>query len=138
MEYTSGKITTKHTIQFTYGYIETKIKLSNGKGIWPSFWMLRVNIDDLNWPDCGEIDILEAINEEKKIYHTLHWRNDETNEQGDKGDNKEVGLKWTEEEISMYIDEWGYDIGTGTNGWGTYQKQYYTKEKENIFLSDSN
>lgn len=229
MEYTSAKITTKHTFQFTYGYVEAKIKLPIGKGIWPAFWMLGANIDDINWPDCGEIDILEAINEEKKIYHTLHWRKGDTNEQGDEGDNKEVenidefhkyGLKWTEEEISMYIDDiesfkislsgtkteafhkpfylllnlavgglwpgydidnsafplemvidyikiyqskenykylekhlifyddfndeeldstkWDYDIGAGTNGWGTYQKQYYTKEKDNVFLSDSN
>jgi len=227
-EYTSGKITTKHTFQFTYGYVEAKIKIPIGKGIWPAFWMLGANIDDIDWPDCGEIDILEAINEEKKIYSTLHWRNEDTNEPGDFGNNKEIesidqfhkyGLKWTEEEISVHIDDieyfkinlsnikteafhkpfylllnlavggewprydidtsvfplemvidyikiyqskenykylekhlifyddfnseeldrnkWSYDIGTGTNGWGTYQKQYYTSKKDNIFLSDS-
>ena len=44
----------------------------------------------------------------------MNWRTDDTNEQGDQGDNKEVenidefhkyGLKWTKEEISMYIDD---------------------------------
>ena len=34
--------------------------------------------------------------------------------------------------------KWAYDIGTGQNGWGTGQKQYYTNRKDNIFLSNSN
>lgn len=28
--------------------------------------------------------------------------------------------------------KWGYDIGTGSNGWGNGEKQYYTKREENV------
>ena len=28
--------------------------------------------------------------------------------------------------------KWGYDIGTGSNGWGNGEKQYYTKRLENV------
>ena len=28
--------------------------------------------------------------------------------------------------------KWGYDIGTGTNGWGNGEKQYYTRRLENV------
>ena len=35
--------------------------------------MLGNNIDSVSWPICGEIDILEAINTENKIYSTCHW-----------------------------------------------------------------
>jgi len=49
---------------FLYGKIAARIKLPSGKGIWPAFWLLGDNISetggDTNWPDCGEIDILES------------------------------------------------------------------------------
>jgi beta-glucanase (GH16 family) len=39
------------------------MKLPQGEGIWPAFWMLGSNIDenggDTPWPQAGEIDILE-------------------------------------------------------------------------------
>ena len=41
--------------------MEAKIALPKGKGIWPSFWILGRNIDQINWPACGEINLLEAI-----------------------------------------------------------------------------
>ena len=43
-------------------------------GIWPAFWMLGQNIDSVSWPACGEIDIIEAINNENKVYSTCHWQ----------------------------------------------------------------
>lgn len=31
---------------------------------------------------------------------------------------------------------WGYDIGTGTNGWGNNELQYYTNRKENVTVQN--
>ena len=49
---------------FKYGKIAARIKLPGGKGIWPAFWMLGDNISETggstDWPQCGEIDILET------------------------------------------------------------------------------
>ena len=47
-----------------YGHIEARIKLPGGPngqgvGIWPAFWMLGTNINQVGWPNCGEIDIME-------------------------------------------------------------------------------
>ena len=72
-EYTSARMKTKGKFEFQYGYVEAKIALPRGGGIWPAFWMLGNNIDSVNWPTCGEIDILEAINTENKVYSTCHW-----------------------------------------------------------------
>ena len=44
---------------WTYGYFEACMKLPTGKGTWPAFWMLPQNIE--NWPDDGEIDIMEEV-----------------------------------------------------------------------------
>jgi beta-glucosidase len=42
-----------------YGRIEARIKLPFGKGVWPAFWMLGENFNDVGWPKCGEVDIME-------------------------------------------------------------------------------
>jgi len=44
---------------WTYGYFEARLKLPVGKGTWPAFWMLPKNF--VNWPDDGEIDIMEHV-----------------------------------------------------------------------------
>lgn len=57
---TSGRITTKNRVAFTYGKIEARIKLpQTADGLWPAFWLLGDDYDKVNWPKCGEIDILE-------------------------------------------------------------------------------
>lgn len=56
--YTSARIHSKGKKEFTYGKIEARIKFPGGKGTWPAFWMLG---SKGNWPNCGEIDIIEHI-----------------------------------------------------------------------------
>ena len=57
--YTSGRIKTEGLFSFAYGRIEARIKPPYGAGIWPAFWMLGSDITTVNWPDCGEVDIME-------------------------------------------------------------------------------
>ncbi|QQR43776.1 glycoside hydrolase family 16 protein [Myxococcus xanthus] len=58
-DYTSGRIRTQGRYETTYGRIEARIQLPVGRGIWPAFWMLGANIHSVDWPECGEIDIME-------------------------------------------------------------------------------
>ena len=58
--YTSARIRTANKVAFTYGRIEAKIKLPPYQGLWPAFWMLPDTITYGNWPNSGEIDIMEA------------------------------------------------------------------------------
>src|SRR6478752_295275 len=73
--YTSARMTTQGKKEFFYGRIEARIKMPVGKGFWPAFWMLGANINTVNWPACGEIDIMEHINDDSLIYGTAHWDN---------------------------------------------------------------
>ena len=57
--FTSARINTQDKYEFTYGRVEMKAKLPNWEGMWPAFWMLGANIDEIGWPNCGELDILE-------------------------------------------------------------------------------
>ena len=74
--YTSARMITQDKVNIQYGYIEARIALPSMQGIWPAYWMLGSNFKDVGWPRCGEIDIMEAINNEKNTtYSTLHWYN---------------------------------------------------------------
>jgi len=57
--YTSGRLTTKDRVALCYGLVQARIRLPRGRGIWPAFWMLGHDIDDVGWPRCGEIDVME-------------------------------------------------------------------------------
>ncbi|CAM3273992.1 glycoside hydrolase family 16 protein [Corallococcus sp. ZKHCc1 1396] len=58
-DYTSARLTTKGRFTHTYGRFEARIKLPAGRGIWPAFWLLGADIDQVDWPACGEVDIME-------------------------------------------------------------------------------
>lgn len=71
--YTSARLKTQGKFDVQYGYIEARIKLPYGQGIWPAFWMLGSDVGTVGWPNCGEIDILENIGREPTVIHgSLH------------------------------------------------------------------
>ena len=59
--YTSGRIKTQTLFDQAYGRVEASIQIPQGNGIWPAFWMLGSNINNVGWPACGEIDMMENI-----------------------------------------------------------------------------
>jgi beta-glucanase (GH16 family) len=77
MPYTSARMITAGRKSFQYGRIEARIKTPKGQGLWPAFWMLGANIGDpaFGWPKCGEIDIMEQINNDATTLGTPHWDN---------------------------------------------------------------
>lgn len=72
-EYTSARLLTKNRFEVAYGRIEARIKVPEGAGLWPAFWMLGTDIDQVNWPQTGEIDIMEFVGREpEQVFGTLH------------------------------------------------------------------
>lgn len=65
--YTSARLKTQGLQEFQYGRIEARLKVPTGKGLWPAFWMLGNDFNGSNWPDCGEIDIMEYIGKEPDL-----------------------------------------------------------------------
>ena len=121
-KYTSARMLTKGKFAFKYGTVEARIALPTGKGIWPAFWMLGENFDTVGWPACGEIDIIEAVNTENKIYGTNHWANGAEyatygNNTGDYRNQKfdlditqfhTYKFTWDEKYIRMFVDDFMY------------------------------
>ena len=57
---TSGRVNSKGKTIYTYGKIEARIKMPNtANGLWPAFWQMGINIDQVGWPRCGETDLIE-------------------------------------------------------------------------------
>lgn len=108
--YACGGIFTNGTFTFQYGYVEVRARFDSVQGCWPAIWMMPTNGG--NWPANGEIDILEHLNSEAKIYQTLHFN-------GNNGGNvapgvqpglsnqnawHTYGMEWKENSISFYLD----------------------------------
>jgi beta-glucanase (GH16 family) len=126
--YTSARMVTKANQSFKFGRIDIRAKLPKGKGIWPALWMLGSNIDQISWPACGEIDILELVGHEpNKAHGTLHWGASSALHQfsgknyvlnsGHFYDSFHVfSMEWTADLIQIYVDDVPYfsmDISTG-------------------------
>jgi beta-glucanase (GH16 family) len=59
--YTSARLKSQGHFSFMYGRIEARMMLPEQQGMWPAFWMLGNNIATINWPACGELDLMEHI-----------------------------------------------------------------------------
>ncbi len=131
--YTSAKFTTWGKFTPTYGRIEARIKLPRGQGMWPAFWALGTDIGDVGWPECGEIDIMEAIGSDIATNHgSLHGPGYSGGnplsgvyslENGDFADDFHVfAVEWEENVVRWYVDNNLFETRTsadvpGGNEW---------------------
>lgn len=58
----------------------------------------------------------------------------------DGGEEPEEELVWSDEfdGDALDTDNWNYEIGNGTNGWGNNEAQYYTDSQDNVKVQDGN
>jgi beta-glucanase (GH16 family) len=68
--YTSARLYSRSAVNF--GYVEARIRLPQGQGLWPAFWMLGSDIWSVGWPRCGELDVLESVNKMSTAFGTVH------------------------------------------------------------------
>ncbi|MEJ5189011.1 MAG: glycoside hydrolase family 16 protein [Breznakiellaceae bacterium] len=121
--WTSARLKTQGKYSWKHGYIEARIKLPAGNGVWPAFWMLGNNITSVSWPRCGEIDVMEyspGTTGVNKVFGTVHYATATGDHRytslGEKIDSTVTtafhtyGLRWTSTEITLYID--GQQVGT--------------------------
>lgn len=126
-DYTSARLVTKGKFSFTYGIVEARIALPTGRGIWPA---------------CGEIDIIEAINDEHVVDGTNHWDCDGRHAQHGRSTKDFYGAKldiditqfhtyktvWSKDAISMYVDGFKYHemtIKDNAGGTDAFHKPFF-------------
>ena len=131
--YTSASITTDDKHSWTYGKIEASIRLPEGQGLWPAFWMLGQNIHEIGWPRCGEIDIMEHINTEPKTHGTLHWHNEKHVSSGkttpcDVTEYHLYTVEWEADTVKWFLDGKQFHqvvIKDGVNSTEEFHKPHY-------------
>jgi beta-glucanase (GH16 family) len=119
--YTSARLKTQGLKGFQYGRIEARIKIPEGQGIWPAFWMLGDNIATVPWPASGEIDNMENIGKEPSIAHSsLHMTGGDLTEKATLPNGEKLasafhiyGMIWAPGKIQFYLD-------TPTNIYATF------------------
>ncbi len=120
-KYTSGRLETitedgDALFSTKYGRIEARIKLPEGEGLWPAFWMQPVADEYGSWPLSGEIDIMEArgriTNEVNGAIHFGETRpfNRQLNDTYTFSSDTDItdfhiyAIEWKENEIIWYVD----------------------------------
>ena len=132
-KYTSASLVTDGKNSWTYGKIEARMKLPKGQGMWPAFWMLGQNIHSVGWPECGEIDIMEHINNEDLLHGTLHWFNEKHVSSGgttpcDVTKFHNYSIEWDKESVKLMLDGkkyWEVNIKDGINSTEEFHKPHY-------------
>ena len=114
--YTSGMVSTGGSpwsspakapgFTFTYGYVEARVKVPAGKGLWPALWLLP---NDHSWPP--EIDIMEILGDQPAQTHmNYHYTKAD-------GSNGNVGKAWTGPDFSAGWHTFGVDWQPGSLVW---------------------
>jgi beta-glucanase (GH16 family) len=114
-DYTSARMKTRGKFSQAYGRFEARIRIPYGQGIWPAFWMLGANFDQVGWPKCGEIDIMENIGREPSTIHgSIHgpgYTQDIEAHYGLPGKQKfsddfhVYALEWEPDALRFYVDQ---------------------------------
>jgi beta-glucanase (GH16 family) len=128
--YTSARMKSEGLFSFQYGRLEARLMVPESQGMWPAFWLLGNNITTINWPSCGEADVMEHIDGDDTPF-------------GGPGSGAAPGYDWTQSSVH----------GNGLNGgtpyttagfsaaaWHTYgmiwskgQIQYYVDDPTNPY-----
>lgn len=133
-KYTSSRIKTQGKFSFQYGYAEARMSIPLSMGIWPAFWMLGENINEVSWPKCGEIDIMEAVNREAKVYATNHWDENGHAQYGNVSPQFDItqfhvyGMEWTDKVIRVFVDGEKFheiDIEGSKGGTDEFHKPFF-------------
>jgi beta-glucanase (GH16 family) len=138
-EYTSSRLTTQNKFNFKYGRVDIRAALPKGKGIWPALWMLGKNINEVSWPKCGEIDIMEMIggpDNDNTVHGTVHW--DHNNSHAQYGGSKKLSngifngefhvfsIVWDSKKIVWYLDDVQFHvIDTTPSGLSEFQEEFF-------------
>lgn len=125
--FTSGRINTSGKFNLKYGRIEIKAKIPKIKGTWPAFWLLSETISEEGWPKCGEIDIMEHINEEDLIYGTIHT------EAYNHMNKNQIGSSIKIENLDKKFNVFGFEWNKENLVWFINGKEYFRVKKEDYF-----
>jgi beta-glucanase (GH16 family) len=135
--YRSAKLTTQGLQHFRYGKIDARIKLPTAQGMWPAFWMLGENRTEVDWPGCGEVDIVELVGSApNRIQSNVHYTNGDKEYSNDEGspvildetldqNYHNFTIDWTPTEITFSLDGAVYKTTAIADDMKEFQRSFY-------------
>ena len=138
-KYTSARLVSK--ANWKYGKIEVNAKLPPGRGTWSAIWIMPGgwSFNDGNWPDIGEIDIMEHVGHDLGVIHaSAHSKDYQWQKETQKTATISVPdvsekfhsyiLEWTPDVLKAFVDDSLYfeykNEGLGETKW-PYDKPFY-------------
>lgn len=141
-DFTSGKITSDGLFSQAYGRFEARMKLPEGQGFWPAFWMMPQDDVYGGWAASGEIDIMENRGSETdKVSGAIHyggiWPNNTFSEgsyrfqDGRTTEFNNYAVEWEPEEIRWYVND---ELFYRTSDWYSENGHYPAPFNQDFFL----
>jgi beta-glucanase (GH16 family) len=128
-DYTSARLVTRGQFAQAYGRFEVRLRLPTGRGVWPAFWMLGANIDDVGWPECGEIDVMEHKGQEPRIlYGSLHGP-------GYSGDASLTGTRVAQTDLPADFHVYAVEWSPGQITWALDGEVYHEQSASEVAAS---
>lgn len=103
-DFVSARLNTRGKFDFTHGSCSARIRMPDAVGAWPAFWMLGNG----NWPDSGEIDIMEYVGEKDWVGVAVH------------------GPRYSGE--TPVVNKFVFDPGTDVTDWHVYSVDWTPNE----------
>ena len=122
----TGGVKTQGKFDFQWGRVEARIKTIPHRGTFPAFWMMPAD-NSKGWPNAGEIDIWETIDNGDVAYGTVHTNWTYNLNKGGNGGNMGgidyslwhvYAVEWNATSITWYVDGqkmWTYNKSTDQN-----------------------
>ena len=122
----TGGVKTQGKFDFKWGRVEARIKTIPHIGTFPAFWMMPTD-NSKGWPNNGEIDIWETIDNGDVAYGTVHTNWTYNLNKGGNGGNMGgidytlwhvYAVEWNATSITWYVDGqkmWTYNKSTDQN-----------------------
>ncbi len=127
--YTSARLVSKQKGDWLYGRIEISAKLPSGRGTWPAIWMMPTDATFGEWPNSGEIDIMEHVGYDPHVVH-CNTHTSLYNGANGKGASTQVpdafdafhvyAVDWTPSKMDFYIDNTKYFTLNVTSDYKTW------------------
>lgn len=126
--YTSARLKTQGLFSFQYGRIEFRAQVPEAQGFWPAAWLMGNNIVTVEWPGCGEQDVLERVN----AATSPDWNEGSIHGNGFTGGTglgtrynfpsgqtagngfHVYGMIWSPGTVAFYVDDWTHPYITYT------------------------
>lgn len=136
--WTSARLTTRGKASFLYGRIEIRARVPATDGTWAAGWLLGdAYRDEVSWPYCGEIDVMEAVGREiddrtgdgvnhaschtRAFYFKQGNHISSTTRVADMRDTfHDYAVEWDRGEVRMYVDGahyYTYDKTGSSHSW---------------------